>query len=35
MGAGTKFNVDPASGLLVEGVDVTIISGTMQVIMAR
>jgi microcystin degradation protein MlrC len=30
MGAGTKFDVGPAVGLLIEGVDVAVISGTMQ-----
>jgi microcystin degradation protein MlrC len=30
MGAGTKFDVGPASGLLIEGVDVAVVSGTMQ-----
>jgi len=30
MGAGTKFDVGPAVGLLIEGVDVAVISGLMQ-----
>jgi microcystin degradation protein MlrC len=30
MGAGMKFDVGPAVGLLIEGVDVAVISGTMQ-----
>jgi len=30
MGQGTKFDTGPAVGLLVEGVDVAVISGTMQ-----
>ncbi|MBE5159996.1 M81 family metallopeptidase [Vibrio parahaemolyticus] len=30
MGAGTKFDVGPAVGLLIEGIDVAVISGTMQ-----
>ena len=30
MGAGTKFDVGPAAGLLIEGVDVAVISGLMQ-----
>ena len=30
MGAGTKFDVGPAAGLLIEGIDVAVVSGTMQ-----
>ncbi|NJK31728.1 MAG: hypothetical protein HC927_04525, partial [Deltaproteobacteria bacterium] len=30
MGAGTKFDVGPAVGLLIEGVDVAVVSGSMQ-----
>jgi microcystin degradation protein MlrC len=30
MGAGTKFDVGPAVGLLIEGVDVAVVSGLMQ-----
>ncbi len=30
MGSGTKFDVGPAVGLLIEGVDVAVISGHMQ-----
>jgi len=35
MGKGVKFNTGPSVGLLIEGVDVTVISGTMQALDAQ
>ncbi len=35
MGSGAKFDTGPSVGLLIEGVDVTVISGTMQALDAQ